>query len=166
MIMINRTLRTRIQIKTAKVEPSLKKIRFPDSKVYDEWESVPAQAQGYLTYVKYSFQTSPFILMVVETAWNKNMFIPKDMIWSSIVIFCYLALNLTLSAFGHVVWVPIDFKDWWAALYICVFLGIAGVSVVLPIYVNNWWSKEITSRTVHTFFWGALNFISKRRSER
>lgn len=69
------------------------------------------------------------------------------MIWSSIVIFCYLALNLTLSAFGHVVWVPIDFKDWWAALYICVFLGIAGVSVVLPIYVNNWWSKEITSRT-------------------
>jgi hypothetical protein len=71
----------------------LKKFRFPDSKVYDQWQSVPAQAQGYLTYIKYSLQTSPFILMVVETAWNKNMFIPKDMIWSSIVILAYLALN-------------------------------------------------------------------------
>jgi ABC-type multidrug transport system permease subunit len=96
--------------------------------------------------------------MVIETAWNKNMFISKDMIWSSIVIFAYLALNLTLSACGHVVYVPIDFKDWWAVLYILIFLVIAGGSIVVPIHVNNWWSREITSRTVF-YLWVCGQFF-------
>lgn len=127
------------------------KFRFPDSKIYIDWEKEPLKAKGYLEYVKYSFQTSPFICMVIETLWNKNMFIKKDMIYSSVVISSYLTLNIILALCGKIVYAPIDFKSWWTALYIFIYLLIAAFSVVAPIWVNNWWSREITTSQVFFF---------------
>jgi hypothetical protein len=133
------------------VRISALKFRFPDSKIYEDWEKVPLKAKGYMQYVKYSFQTAPFISMVIETFWNKNMFIKKDMIYSSTVISSYFILNIILALCGKIVYVPIDFKSWWTSLYLFIYLLIATFSIVAPIWVNNWWSREITTSQVFFF---------------
>ena len=73
------------------------------------------------------------------------------MIYSSVVISSYLTLNIILALCGKIVYAPIDFKSWWTALYIFIYLLIAAFSVVAPIWVNNWWSREITTSQVFFF---------------
>ena len=70
-------------------------------------------------------------------------------------------VNVVLGLNGVVVWVPIDFEDWWTGLWIGVFLLIVGVSAVFPVYLNNWVSKETAEREVMIFFRFFNNFLSR-----